>query len=183
MPPSSYHISQCSLLCLMTSRGAWTPGESKALSTPSKMSMMYVECFLMFQPYANRRSPQIVFQMTVRMAACRELASDLPALTAFQKHYWILEKSATPTALLLPWFPGPAKRAKEASTKALFTTLWDYIEERKKASVPSSDAIDMLLGLGMSNGDIIQFVLAVIFAGVVNTGINCTSPHRLRALT
>jgi sterol 14-demethylase len=115
--------------------------------------------------------------MTARMASCRELASDLPALTTLQQHYWILEKSATPTALLFPWFPGPAKRARDASTKALFTTLWDYIEERKKAPVPSSDAIDLLLGMGINNQDIIQFILIVIFAGVVNTGINGTSFH------
>ena len=111
------------------------------------------------------------------MASCRELGSDLTALTKFQKHYWILQKSATPTALLLPWFPGSAKRAKEASTTALFTMLWDYVEERKKSPVPSSDAIDMLLGEGMNNQDIIQFVLSFIFAGVVNTGMNGTSPH------
>jgi hypothetical protein len=115
--------------------------------------------------------------MTVRMASCRELTSDLAALAELQKHYWILEKSATPTALLLPWFPGPAKRAKEASNKALFTMLWGYIEERKKAPVPSSDAIDVLLGQGLNNYDIVQFVLGVIFAGVVNTGINGTSCH------
>lgn len=114
----------------------------------------------------------LVFQMTIRLASCSELASDLPALTKFQKHYSILEKSATPTALLFPWFPGPAKRAKEASTKALFETLWYYIEARKKASVSRSDAIDLMLGEGMSNEDIVQFVLAVIFAGVVNTGTN-----------
>jgi cytochrome P450 len=115
--------------------------------------------------------------MTVRMAACRELASDLPALTKLQKHYWVLETSATPTALLFPWFPGPAKRAKEASTKALFTILLDYVEKRRKAPSPSSDAIDLLLGEGMSNDEIIQFVLSVIFAGIINTGINCTQRH------
>jgi hypothetical protein len=112
--------------------------------------------------------------MTIRLASCRELASDLPTLTEFQKHYWILEKSATPTALLFPWFPGPAKRAKETSTKALFKTLWGYIEERKTGSPSSSDAIDLMLSQGMSNEDIIQFVLSVIFSGVVNTGTNST---------
>jgi cytochrome P450 len=117
--------------------------------------------------------------MTVRMATCRELASDLSAVARLQKHYWTLEKSATPAALLLPWFPSPARRAKEASTKALYTMLWDYIEERKAASVPSSDAIDVLLGQGLSNDVIIQFILSVIFAGVINTGINGTSRHPL----
>jgi sterol 14-demethylase len=115
---------------------------------------------------------QAVFQMTIRLGCCHELASDLPALMDFQKHYLILENTATPTALLFPWFPGPAKRAKEASTKALFQTLSGYIEGRRKASVLSSDAIDLMLGQGMSNEDIAQFVLSVIFAGVVNTGTN-----------
>ena len=115
--------------------------------------------------------------MTIRLASCRELASDLSSITEFQKHYWILEKSATPTALLFPWFPGPAKRAKEASTKALFTALWGYIEERRKASVLSLDAIDLMIGQGMDNGNIIQFVLSVIFAGLVNTGTNGMNPN------
>jgi hypothetical protein len=69
-------------------------------------------------------------------------------LTNFQEHYWVIEKSATPTALLLPWFPSPAQRAKKASTKVLFGTLQHYIEKRKKAPVPSSDAIDILLAEG-----------------------------------
>jgi hypothetical protein len=111
------------------------------------------------------------------MATCRELASDLSAVARLRKHYLILEKSATPVALLLPWFPSPAKHAKEASTKVLYTMLWDYIEERKAASAPSSDAIDVLLGQGLSNDVIIQFILAVIFSGVVTTGINGTSRH------
>lgn len=114
--------------------------------------------------------------MTVRMASCRELASDPVALSELQEHYWILEKSATPTALLLPWFPGSAKRAKEASTTALFKMLWNYVEDRKKAPVPNSDAIDVLLGMGVNNQDIVQFMLGVIFAGVINTGINGNAP-------
>ncbi|KAF8890286.1 cytochrome P450 [Gymnopilus junonius] len=114
----------------------------------------------------------LVFQMTVRMATCDELANDVPTMNEMQRLYWVLEKSATPTALLLPWFPGPAKRRKEAATKELFTKLYTVVETRKAAEVPSSDAIDVLLGQGIPTEHIIQFVLAVIFAGVVNTGIN-----------
>jgi cytochrome P450 len=110
--------------------------------------------------------------MTIRMATCEELASDLSEITKLQKHYWNLERSATPTSLLLPWFPSPASRVKQASTKALFETLQSYIEERKKASAPNSDAIDLLLGQGWSDELINQFVLGIIFAGTVTTGIN-----------
>lgn len=116
--------------------------------------------------------------MTVSMASCRELAMDIPTITEMQRHYWILEKSSTPAAVLFPWFPSPARRAKKASTKALFTIVSNYIE-RKKAPVPSSDAIDTLLAQGMNNNDITGFVMIVIFAGIANTGITCKSSRPL----
>lgn len=116
----------------------------------------------------------MVFQMTVRMASCRELASDLSALTKLQNHYWTLENSTTPGTLLFPWFPSSSKSAKEASIKAIYTMILHYINERKNSLVPSSDAIDLLLGEGISDDDIIQFVIVIIFAGVINTGmISC----------
>ncbi|KAF5378786.1 hypothetical protein D9615_006939 [Tricholomella constricta] len=114
----------------------------------------------------------LVFQMTVRMATCRELASDIEEIKRLQADYWTLEKSATPTALLLPWFPSKAKRDKEAATKDLFMKLYGYVELRRAADVPSADAIDLLLAEGLSTEHIVGFILNVIFAGVVNTGIN-----------
>ena len=94
--------------------------------------------------------------MTVRMATCTELAVDFKALEEIQGLYWQLEKSATPTALLLPWFPGPAKKRKERVTKALFIKLHDYVELRKNSAVPSSDAIDVLLGQGVPTTEIVE---------------------------
>ena len=117
--------------------------------------------------------------MTVSLASCRELAIDLPTITEMQCHYWVLQTSSTPAAVLFPWFPSPTRQAKKASTKALFTILSNYIEERKKAPLPSSNAIDILLAQGLSNTDIIGFVMAVIFAGISNTGINCKLSHPL----
>ena len=94
--------------------------------------------------------------MTVRMASCAELGSDFKAIEEIQELYWQLEKSATPTAQLLPWFPGPAKKRKERVTKALYTKLHDYVDLRKNAAVPSSDSIDVLLGQGAPTTEIVQ---------------------------
>ena len=94
--------------------------------------------------------------MTVRMASCSELAADLKAVEEIQGLYWQLEKSATPTALLLPWFPGPAKKRKERVTTALFTKLHDFVELRKNAAVPSSDSIDVLLAEGAPTTEIVE---------------------------
>ncbi|KAJ8523130.1 hypothetical protein ONZ45_g407 [Pleurotus djamor] len=114
----------------------------------------------------------LVFQMTVRMATCSELAEDKDAIKKLADTYWRLEKSATPVALLLPWFPGSAKKAKEEATTALFTTLAYYVGLRREAGASSADAIDLLFQEGCDDMTIIQFVLNVIFAGVINTGIN-----------
>ena len=90
------------------------------------------------------------------MISCDELATDLKAIEEIQRLYWRLEKSTTPTTLLLPWFPGPAKKRKEQVTKDLYIKLHDYVELRKKAAVPSSDAIDVLLGQGVPNSEIVE---------------------------
>src|SRR5882762_5859472 len=94
--------------------------------------------------------------MTVRMTTCAELADDFKTVEEIQGLYWQLEKCSTPTALLLPWFPGPAKKRKERVTMALFKKLHDYVKLRKNAAVPSSDSIDVLLGQGLSTVEIVQ---------------------------
>ncbi|TFK38287.1 cytochrome P450 [Crucibulum laeve] len=122
-----------------------------------------------FDPFRNIYD--LVFQMTVRMASCDELAKNPEAIRNLQKHYWDLEKSSTATALLLPWFPGSAKKQQARATKGLYTIISDYVEKRRSADVPSSDAVDILLAQGLDNADIVGFILAIIFAGVINTGI------------
>ena len=94
--------------------------------------------------------------MTVRMATCAELSENLQEVEEVQRMYWQLEKSATPTALLLPWFPGPAKRRKEKVTKDLYTKLYDYVDRRKNATTPTSDAFDVLLAEGLPHTEILE---------------------------
>jgi hypothetical protein len=94
--------------------------------------------------------------MTVRMATCEELASNREEVDRVHRLYWDLEKSATAVALLLPWFPGKAKKTKKRATKELYTLFSNYIDERRVAKVPSSDAIDVMIQEGIDNSDIIQ---------------------------
>jgi hypothetical protein len=90
------------------------------------------------------------------MATCDELSKDLQAIDEIQKLYWTLEKSATPTALLLPWFPSKAKKNREIATGALFMKLKSFVDLRREAKVPSADAIDLLIGQGLSDPEIVQ---------------------------
>ncbi|KAJ7731878.1 cytochrome P450 [Mycena metata] len=120
---------------------------------------------------------KLVFQVTVRMATCRELADDPAEVSQLFDLYSTLEKSSTAAALLLPWFPSPARKAKTKATAELFKKLCSYVEVRRNATVPSNDAIDVLLAQfilaeGVSTNTIVGFVLSTIFAGVVNSGMS-----------
>jgi len=97
---------------------------------------------------------QLVFQMTIRMATCSELAEDPAAIEELTRHYWNLEKSATPVALLLPWFNGSAKKLNKSSTTGLYTLLLKYLEDKRNGS-SAQDPMDIFIRDGMSDEVII----------------------------
>lgn len=94
--------------------------------------------------------------MTIRLGTCKELAEDKKAITQLAGHFWNLEKSTTAVSVLLPWFPSPAKKAKSKATMGLYTQLISYVRLRRGASTPSMDALDHLIGQGISDGEIIS---------------------------
>jgi hypothetical protein len=99
---------------------------------------------------------ELVFQMTIRMASCQELAGDPAMIRKMSDLYWKLEKSATPVGLLFPWFPGTAKKNKEKAINGLYEMLSHYVHLRREAEVPSLDVIDVLIADGMDNSSIVQ---------------------------
>ena len=94
--------------------------------------------------------------MTVRMASCRELSEDKEAISQLAKNYMEIEKNGTAiTAVLFPWFPSFALRAKKKATTALYNLLLSYVELRRKSSVPNNDPIDLFISQGLSDDAII----------------------------
>ncbi|CAK5279453.1 unnamed protein product [Mycena citricolor] len=114
----------------------------------------------------------LVFQMTVRMATCRELAEERSTVSRLLELFALHEKTSSPISLLFPWLPGRSKRTKEAATRELFDILARYVSLRRNAVEPSSDGIDLLMQAGYDDTTNISYTLGVIFAGVTNTGIN-----------
>ena len=107
-------------------------------------------------PYEYIRNVQLVFQMTVRMATCRELAEDKQVIQDLRKHYLDIEQNSTPTSILLPWFPGSAKKVKTKATLELYFLIKKYVTMRREAKIPSSDSIDFLIANGDSDEVIIE---------------------------
>ncbi|KAF8186070.1 cytochrome P450 [Mycena galopus ATCC 62051] len=114
----------------------------------------------------------VVFQLTVRMGSCRELAEDRDAVSRMSVFLDNLEKNGTPTAHLLPWFPSPARRAIIRNNRAIFDLVKPFVEIKRAATERSSDTIDLLFEAGFAPDNVVELVLGVINAGYVNTGMN-----------
>jgi sterol 14-demethylase len=94
--------------------------------------------------------------MTVRLAACREIAEDKVAVSKLIGIYWDLERGVSPISVLLPWFPSAARKRKNTATKELYMMLYTYIEARRNAVVPNTDTIDVFIADGCSTATIVS---------------------------
>ncbi|KAF9477689.1 cytochrome P450 [Pholiota conissans] len=113
----------------------------------------------------------LIVQMTIRMVSCRSLSNDPAAVAEMWNYFDIIEKSATPFSLILPWIPTSTTRNKEKATTELYKFLAKYIEERRN-STPSADAFDVLIASGLDNKAIVGFAMIIIFAGITNSSVN-----------
>ena len=66
-----------------------------------------------------------------------------------------LQTSATPTSLLLPWFPGPARKAGKQANIELYTMPHTYVENRRRTE-PTKDGTDLI-----ANGETTQNIVGV----------------------
>jgi len=112
----------------------------------------------------------LVFSMTARMGTCHDLVENEADLKKIRESLSIMLGTATPTALILPWLPCPARVKVTAAGFRMALLLRKYIEARRHAE-PTTDAIDILVAVGETTVDIVVFVAALFFAGIVNTGL------------
>ena len=108
------------------------------------------------------------------MATCRELAEDKQAIQDIRRHYFDMEQSTTPVSVLLPWFPGPAKKTKLKATGELYLLIRKYVTMRGETKTPSSDSIDLLIANGDSDEVIISVSAHNLFYGHFNVRARLT---------
>ena len=90
------------------------------------------------------------------MVTCRDLTENEADLKKIGELFLTLQTSATPTSLLLPWFPSPARQMAKKATTDMYNMVYTYVEARRHAEL-TSDAIDFLI----ADGDTSQHIVAV----------------------
>ena len=103
--------------------------------------------------------------MTAHIFTCHELAKNKSDLKKIRELFTILQTHATPTSLLLPWFPSPARKAGKQANMELYNMLYTYVENRGREE-PASDAIDLLIADGETTQAIVEASSAPKFVEV-----------------
>jgi len=88
------------------------------------------------------------------MTTCHDLTKNEADLKRIGELFLTLQTSATPTSMLLPWFPSPARNTGKEATTEMFTMLYTYVETRRHAEL-TSDAIDVLIADGETTQNIV----------------------------
>ncbi|KAL1302876.1 hypothetical protein AAFC00_003204 [Neodothiora populina] len=115
---------------------------------------------------------KIVYQLTMRTVACKEIAED-PAMLEKTLHlYEEVEKAATPTVVMYPWLPSPAKLKRVWGGAQLYMIFKKIVDDRRSTGHRVDDALQFCMDAGDDIKSIITFVLGALFAGQLNSGIN-----------
>lgn len=92
--------------------------------------------------------------MIARLATCQDLAENEADIKRIGDLFVTHQASSTPTAVLLPRFPSPARKAGKEATTELFTMLYAYVERRRRAEA-TNDAIDIMIAEGETSPKIV----------------------------
>ncbi|EME83524.1 uncharacterized protein MYCFIDRAFT_211364 [Pseudocercospora fijiensis CIRAD86] len=113
---------------------------------------------------------RIVFQLTVRLSACDELADD-PVLREQTLHYFEQIAGATsPLTIMFPWIPSWGKVMRTYGGVRLFM-IFKKLTDQRKVGDKFNDTLQMLVNLKDTPVAVIEFVISSLFAGQNNTGI------------
>ena len=103
---------------------------------------------------------QLIFTMTAHIIACGELAENEADLKKIAELFMIVQDSATPISLLLPWFPNSAKKAKKQANMELYTMVYPYVETRRHTE-PTTEAMDIMIAEGATTHDVVSVSLSL----------------------
>jgi len=100
---------------------------------------------------------KLVFQLTMRTVACREIADDPALLKRTLRLYEDVEHAATPTVIMYPSLPSPGKLKRMWGGAQLYMIFKKIVDERRKTGRKEDDALQFLI----DQGDDIKSIITV----------------------
>ncbi|KAF4635641.1 hypothetical protein G7Y89_g2441 [Cudoniella acicularis] len=115
---------------------------------------------------------KIVFQLTIRMVGCDDIADDPKLLDKTLNLYETIEASSTTAAVLFPKFPSMGIIKRTVAGGRLYVIFNKIVNERKQSGKRGEDPLQFLMDQGDDIQRIIEFIVGALFAGLLNSGVN-----------
>ncbi|KAI8154642.1 Sterol 14-demethylase [Colletotrichum sp. SAR 10_70] len=115
---------------------------------------------------------RLVFQLTMRMVGCDEIAEDDALLVKTLRIFEGIDAASTATKVMFPWMPTIGHFRRVYSGAQMYMILERVIKERKARGVDGSDALQYLTDEGYTTVEMVAFIVGALFAGLINSGIN-----------
>ena len=113
----------------------------------------------------------MIFQLTIRVVGCNEIADDPEKLHELLKYYEMLDDSSTPMTVIFPWLPTPAMLKRFYAGVRLYMIFDRVVAERKRQGRTEDDGLGHLLERNDSVVNIVTFIASALYAGIVNSSV------------
>lgn len=114
----------------------------------------------------------LVMQLTTRTVLCEELANDKVAQKSLLHWNEMVEKSTTSATIIFPYFPSPALLRRLYAGARIYMTFDKIIKWRRESGQRHDDALQIYLDFNDAQADTILLLMASLFSGIINSGIN-----------
>jgi cytochrome P450 len=121
---------------------------------------------------------RLIFQLTMRTVGCDEAASDPMLARSIIRTLEVAESCSTPETIVFPWFPLFIPRIKRSlAFLNLYSIFCGFlkpgiIRKRIQSGEKHTDALQTYLNFGDNELDTFLLIVAALFSGQVNSGIN-----------
>ena len=106
---------------------------------------------------------KIVFQLTMRMVGCNEIANDPRLLAKTLGFFETIGQSATPAGVIFPWLPTLAKLKRTYAGGLLYVMFQGIVNERKSSGRREEDALQFMIDQGDDITSIIRVGIRRVF--------------------
>lgn len=118
---------------------------------------------------------KIVYLLTMRALGPTEITNTRPLLDTTLRLFETIAESTTPYQIIFPWLPSPALFKRYIAGTRMYMIFQKIINKRKTQGSREDDALQFLIDQGDDTKRILRFVVGILFAGQLNSGINAAT--------
>ncbi|ROT39892.1 cytochrome P450 6A1 [Sodiomyces alkalinus F11] len=115
---------------------------------------------------------RLVYRLTMRTVGCDEIATDLDQLRTTLSLFEAIDSGATASRIIFPWLPTLGQARQLWSGYRMYRILEGIVADRRRTGRRGNDGLQELLDQDTDMFGIVESIIASLFAGLVNSGIN-----------